>query len=450
MVQPLEIIELLVCFLFSAFFSGAEAVLLSIGIDRARLIIEQGGRFGRAVEFMTEHATELLTTILVGNNIANVFAASLTTSISTRIFGNEMVGVTAGATTLAILIFGEITPKTFARVHAERLAYPVLLILRVIYAILYPVIKLMVWVIHTMLGENAQLRGHIVTKVDVEYMLTRAEKEKTIDSKQIELLTSIMDFPAIRVKDIMVPRSKVKFITNKMNYEEILNYIQIDHYSRYPVCAGDLEHTIGLLHVKDLSLVTQEQRKDFKIEKHLRASFFVYEHMKINAVFDLMNKRKIHLALVKDETGIIVGVISMEDIVEQIVGDISDEHDEEIHPIPSMQPVAEGILVPGTLSLRDLYTDYEIKLPLNDTYSTLAGFILDMLGNNFPKEGQLIVWDGLSFELVKVENQEIKDVRIKSVDDSKHIFSKREAVEAQQESDIVRSDDIGGIGLQDK
>ncbi len=449
MVQPLEIFSLLACFLFSAFFSGAEAVLLCIGIDRARQIIEQGGRFGRAVEFMTEHATELLTTILVGNNIANIYAASLTTSVSTRIFGSEMMGITAGVTTLAILIFGEIVPKTFARVRAESLAYPVLMILRFMYALLYPVVKLMVWMIHAILGENAQLRGHIVTKTDVEYMLNRAEKEKSIDSKQIELLTSIMDFPAIRVKDIMVPRSKVKFITSKMTYEEVLNYIQIDHYSRYPVCAGDLEHTIGLLHVKDLSLVTPEQRKEFKIEKHLRTSFFVYEHMKINAVFDLMNKRKIHLALVKDESGIIVGVISMEDIVEQIVGDISDEHDEEIHPISNIQTTPEGILVPGTLSLRDLYTDYEIKLPLNDTYSTLAGFILDMLGNNFPKEGQLIVWDGLSFDLVKVENQEIKDVKIKSVDDSKHIFSKREAVEAQQESNITGSDE-SGMGLQDK
>ena len=442
MVHPLEVIELFFCFLLSAFCSGAEAVLLSIGIDRARQIIEQGGRFGRAVEFMTEHATELLTTILVGNTIATIFAASLTTSISTRIFGSDMVGITAGLTTFAILVFGEIVPKTFGRVRAESLAYPVLLILRLMYGLLYPAVKFLVFIIHSVLGENAQLRGHVVTKGDVEYMINRAEKEKTIDSKQIELLTSILDFPAIRVKDIMVPRSKVKFITHKMSYDEIINYVQIDHYSRYPVCAGDLEHTIGLLHVKDLSLVTAEQRKDFKIEKHLKASFFVYEHMKINAVFDLMNKRKIHLALVKDESGIIVGVISMEDIVEQIVGDINDEHDDEIHPILNLHSSVEGILVPGTISLRDLYTDYEIKLPLNDTYSTLAGFILDMLGNNFPKEGQLIVWDGLSFELIKVENQEIKDVKVKSVDDSKHIFSKREAVEAQQENEVMLNENL--------
>src|SRR5690606_13461435 len=160
------------------------------------------------------------------------------------------------------------------------------------------------------------------------------------------------------------------------------------------------------------------------------------EHMKIQAVFDHMNRKKVHLALVKDENGLIVGIVTLEDIVEEILGEIQDEHDDEEWEGEeefNQAALAEGIIVEGSISLRDLYNDYDIKIPLNDNYSTLAGFILDMLGNNFPEEGQIIVWEGLSFELVKVDEYEIREIRIKDVDGEKHFYSKRE-VEASHEN----------------
>ena len=277
----------------------------------------------------------------------------------------------------------------------------------------------MVWMIHAILGENAQLRGHIVTKTDVEYMLNRAEKEKSIDSKQIELLTSIMDFPAIRVKDIMVPRSKVKFITSKMTYEEVLNYIQIDHYSRYPVCAGDLEHTIGLLHVKDLSLVTQT-RKEFRL-KTSQDFFFVYEH-EDQCSFDLMNERFICRSKMK---GIIVGVISMEDIVEQIV---------EISVTSMMRryinikySVRLGILVPGTL-LYVISTDYELN-SLERYLFYFGWFHFDMLGTIFPRKAIDSMGQAIDL-LVEIE------MRIINRSTIQNIFSKRESGRGSAESNV--------------
>jgi putative hemolysin len=425
-----ELISLVSCFLLSGFFSGSEAVLMSIGIDRARQIIDQGGTRGNALRFMTERPSELLTTILVGNNVANILAASMTTTISSRYFENDALSISVGITTFIILVFGEIIPKTFARTHAEALSVIVIRILQFNYYLFYPLITFIVWFINRVLGNNAQLRGRLVTRNDIEYMINKAEKENSMDSKQIELISSVLEFPSIKVKDIMIPRSQIKFLNKDMSYPEILEYASEDEYSRYPVCDGDLENTIGFLHLKDLTFIQNGAREKFKILDHLKPQFFVYEHMKINSVFDHMNKKKTHLSLVKDENGIVVGIITLEDIVEEILGEIHDEHDDEELVLASTQEKLHsdtGLVLPGSISLRDLDSDYDVKIPLNDNYSTLAGFVLDMLGNSFPENGQIIVWEGFSFELISVDEFEIKEVRVKNVDGEKHIFNRSDS-----------------------
>lgn len=429
MLYPSEIIGLLTCFALSAYFSGSEAVLLSIGIDRAHQLIKQGGAKGRAMALMTEKPSELLTTILVGNNVANILAAGLTTTIASRFFANDALSISTGITTFLILVFGEIVPKTFGRSHAEKLSLFVIRSLQLVYYLLWPVINSTVYVIRKVLGPNAELRGRLVTKNDIEYLINKAENEKTIDPKQIELLSSIMEFPTIKVKDIMVPRTKIKYISGQWSYEKIVAEVKRDVHSRYPVCDGELEKTKGFLHVKDLVMVPEASRANFNAANYLKAPFFVYEHMKIQAVFDHMNRKKVHMALVKDENGVVVGIITLEDIVEQIVGEIIDEHDDEVMlPENSMQArLEQGIVVSGTIPLRDLYNEYDIKIPLNDTYSTLAGFLLDMLGNNFPEEEQIIVWEGHSFELLSVQDQQIKEVLIKNIHGDKFLYSRKDA-----------------------
>lgn len=437
-----EAISLIVCFISSGFFSGSEAVLMSVGVDRAKQLIEDGGSKGNAFRFMIEKPSELLTTILVGNNVVNILASALTTTIAARVFESDAVGISVGITTIIILIFGEIIPKTFARTHAEKLSYPVIRILQFIFYCLFPIIKLTVVIIEAVLGKNAQLTGRLVTKNDIEYMINKAEKEKTMDSKQLDMLNSILEFPKIKVKDIMIRRQEVKYIDKQLSLQEILDLVQADVHSRYPVSDGEIDNILGFLHVKDLAFI--QDKKDFDIQKHLKEPFFVYEHMKIQAVFDHMNRKKVHLALVKDENGLIVGIITLEDIIEEILGEIQDEHDHEEEDVKKEYEEMDlevGIIVEGTTSLRDLYTEYDIKIPLNDNYSTLAGFILDMLGNNFPEDGQIIVWEGFSFELEKVDDYEIREVRIRDVDGEKHIFSKSRAHEEDGESEESDEED---------
>ncbi|MBL6988485.1 MAG: HlyC/CorC family transporter [Bacteriovoracaceae bacterium] len=418
MIGPYEIVGLTLCFLASGFFSGSEAVLMSIGVDRAKQLIEAGGAKGRAMSFMTERPTEMLTTILIGNNLANVMAASLTTTITARYYGSEVVGISVGITTIVILVFGEIIPKTVARSHAEKLSVFTIRVLQMCYYISFPISKTLSLILEKVLGENAQIRGNVIRKRDIEYMVNKAEKEKTMDSKQLDLLTSILEFPTIKVKDIMVPRSRVQSIPKEATYQQTIDIIRVDNYSRYPIYAESIDDTLGFLHVKDLSFIGQKMKDDFKLTEFLKPPFFVYEHMKIQAVFDYMNRKKVHLALVKDENGLVVGIITLEDIIEEIMGDIQDEHDPDEDNMPEIHEGEElgmGILIDGSITIRDLYTEFDINIPLNNNFSTLAGFFLDTLGNTFPERGQIIVWEGLTFELTRVENSEIKEILIKEI-----------------------------------
>ena len=430
--ETYEALALLGCVIGSAIFSGSEAAILSISPDRARQLIEEGGAKGKTMKFMSEKSNQLLTTLLVGNNIVNILAASLATVIIGRYFVEDAVGISTAVTTIVILIFGEIVPKTFARSQSESLAIAAIRLLQFLFYLIWPVTQSLTWIIEKLLGKNAQIRGRIVTRDDIEFMVNKAEKEKTMDSKQIELLSSILDFPTIKVKDIMVPRIKVNFIDSTYSYDQILRLMREATHSRYPVCKRDLDHALGFIHVKDISLISPEEKRNFNIKKYLKPPFFVYEHMKIQAVFDHMNRKKLHLALVKDENGLVVGIITLEDIIEEIVGEIQDEHDiEDVHVSDDEEAdLIKGVTVEGTMSLRDLYMEYDVKIPLNDNYSTLAGFLLDMLGNNFPEEGQIIVWEGFSFEIIKVREQEIKEVLICDVDGEKHLFSKKDVEDA--------------------
>ena len=410
-----EILILFVSLCLSAFFSGSEAALLSLPHEKAKQIAEESGLDTWAMKHWLSKPNDLLTTILVGNNFVNILIAALSTSIAQRFLKNDALAVSVGITTVMILLFGEIAPKMFGRGKAEKIAPISVVLLMGFYYALYPIVKIFMLIIKFVLGENANVRGRAVTMDDLEIMVEMAEEERTIDSKHIDLLNSILEFPSIKVKDIMVPRTSIEAIKKEASFDDIINMVREVAHSRYPVYRESLDEVLGFLHIKDLSFVTDAERKNLDVTKYLKPPFFVYEHMKIQAVFDHMNRKKVHLALVKDENGIVVGMLTLEDIMEEIFGEIQDEHDDEEDEIPGIKS-EEGVLVPSTISLRDLYNEFDIKIPLNDNFSTLNGFLMEQLGNSFPKKGHLVIWDGYSFELMRVKNSEIIEVKIKSVD----------------------------------
>lgn len=408
-----EILILLSSLLLSAFFSGSEAALLSLPHEKAKQIAEEHGIDSWAMKRWLNIPNDILTTILVGNNFVNILIATLSGSIAERFFSNDALAISVGVTTMIILLFGEIAPKTLGRGHAERYAPVCVMILMGFYYAMWPVVKMFTKIIQLVLGKNVNVRSRVVTKDDIEVMVEMAEEERTMDSKQIDLLNSILEFPSIKVKDIMVPRTQIEAIKRTSSFTDLIRTVREVAHSRYPVYGEDLDDVLGFLHVKDLAFMGNEEQRNFDITKYIKPPFFVYEHMKIQAVFDHMNRKKVHLALVKDENGLVVGMLTLEDIMEEIFGDIQDEHDDDDDLIPGVES-ADGVLVPSTISLRDLYNEYDIEIPLNDNYSTLNGFLMEQLGNSFPKKGHLIIWDGYSFELMRVKSSEIKEVKIKS------------------------------------
>ncbi len=433
--------------LLSAFFSGSESALISIPSKRVKQLIEENPKSKSAYHFLLDKPSELLTTILIGNNFVNIFVASLATTIAQSYFESDAISYSVGITTILILIFGEIIPKTFMRNHSERLMVPIIRVLQLIYFVLFPVVKVFMFIIKLVLGEHASLQEKMITKDDIEFMVGEAEKDKSIDSKQIDLLTSILEFPTIKVKDIMTPRSAVHAIKTTNSFEEIGVMIRDVQHSRYPVYTEELDDTIGFIHVKDIIFADPINHGDnFDVTKFINEPFFVYEHMKIQAVFDHMNRKKVHLALVKDENGLVVGIVTLEDIMEEIFGEIQDEHDDEDDVVAKdvHETLEEGLTVPGSISLRDLDNEYDVKIPLNDNYSTLRGFLLDMLGNHFPKQGNILFWEGLSFELCQVVDNEIEEVKIESTDGEKYVQSNsRDEDEDSEENGIATKRDLG-------
>lgn len=428
-----ELLVILVCLGLSGFFSGAEAAILSLPHEKAKQRADEHGLDSRAMRKWLDSPNDILTTILVGNNFVNILLASMTAAITERYFNNDALAISVGVTTIAILVFGEIFPKTFARGRAEKLAPTCLIILMGVYYALYPIVKIFVKIINLVLGNSANVRGRAVTMDDIGVMVEMAEEGRSMDTKQLDLLHSILEFPSIKVKDIMVPRTSIEAIQRDASYKDVIKLVREVAHSRYPVYKEDLDDVMGFLHVKDLAFSSFEEQKNFDVTRYLKPPFFVYEHMKIPAVFDHMNRKKVHLALVKDENGIVVGMITLEDIMEEIFGEIHDEHDDEEDLIPGVES-AEGVLVPATISLRDLYNEFDIEIPLNDNYSTLNGFLMDQIGDGFPKKGHLIIWDGYSFELLRVKNYEIKEVRIKSTTGA-HIREPDRAEESRDSQD---------------
>lgn len=421
----------------SAFFSGSEAAIISVPRKRIKQILEESKKHHSLYEFLLDNSSELLTTILIGNNFVNIFVAALATTIAQNFFDNEALSYSVGITTFLILIFGEIIPKTFMRNHAERMLIPITLILRACYYLLFPVVQIFMFIIRTVLGENASLQEKIITKDDIEFLVNEAEKEQSIDSKQIDLLNSILEFPTIKVKDIMTPRTNVHAIKRDFTYDQVIDLVREVHHSRYPVFDDDLDDVVGFIHVKDV--IFNMDKDSFSIDKFKNEPFFVYEHMKLQAVFDHMNRNKVHMALVKDENGLVVGIVTLEDIMEEIFGEIQDEHDteEDLIKTDMEQTLEEGITVEGSISLRDLDNEYDLHIPLNDNYSTLRGFILDMLGNNFPSQGNVLFWGDFSFELLEVVDKEIEVVRIIKSVVQKSDDEEEEEAKASEKQDFV-------------
>ena len=416
-----EYVTIACCLGLSAFFSASETSLTALGETKARQILESGRSGAGFLRLWLDHPERVLATLLLGNTLANIGASALATAIAAR-FLTHAVAVTTGVMTLVILFVGEVTPKTFAKRHAERFALALLPIITLIYWLLFPLSYPLFY--GTVAVNRLLARGPAgppapsITSEEIEYLIDLGTREGVLDKVKEELLNSVLEFADIVVKEVMVPRTQMLAVDRGSSADELLDLVVESQHSRIPVYQGSIDNVVGVLYVKSIieDLRAGLDRAHFHIEKYQRPPFFVPEIMKISRLLKEFQKRKTHIAIVVDEFGGTSGLVCLEDVVEEIVGEIQDENDAEERPI---KVVAEGtILAEGSVPIRDLEEVLRVSFPDTGKYETLSGFLVATTGR-VPPTGSVIAWGGLSFTVVAGDDRRVAKVEIQSKRDGR-------------------------------
>jgi len=407
-----QLIVLAVLLFLSAFFSSAETSLTTFNRIRMLTLADEGNKRAARALKITEDSGKMLSAILIGNNIVNLSASSIATTLALRLFGSVGAGVATGILTVLILIFGEISPKTFATLHAETLAMAYSGIIQMLMNVMTPVI----FIINTM--SNAFLRllridpnknKDSITEEELRTIVDVSHESGVIESEEHEMIHNVFDFSDALAKEIMTPRIDMTFVQIDSTYREILEIYREDHYTRIPVYQDTTDNVVGILNMKDLLLY--EDTEHFAVQNILREPFFTYEKKNTAELFLEMQNKSINLAIVLDEYGITAGMVTMEDLLEEIVGEIHDEYDaNEKDPLTRISDTE--YLAAGHMNLDDLCGELGISLT-SDDYDSIGGYFIGLC-DHLPKEGEKITTeDGICLTVTSVTKNRIGQLHIK-------------------------------------
>ena len=405
-----ESIGVLVCLILSAFFSATETALTSINPTKAIQLIESGSKGSSFIKHWFHNPTKMLTTILVGNNVVNIVATALATHVAEHLFNNSGIAITIGVMTFLIITFGEVLPKTIARNNAVSLALIFIRFLMFFYYLLYPITALFALMsekIFRVPSLHYSRRGPLVTLKDLDFFISLANKEGELIGTKGFYLKAASEFSELRVKNIMIPQNKATTLKADIDIPELLEILKNDMYTRYPV-VNDNGTFIGILNAKDLLLNFEKCEKENNIMEILRPAYWTNEFMKVDYVLEMMKAKKTQMFLVKDEFNAFSGIITMEDILEELVGEIEDEHDlGEI-----AEEDAQTFIVEGEDSIHDLNIRYGISIPEDKDFQTFNGFMLDMFSGVLPKKDAIVAWENLRIKIIKNKNKSIEKAEI--------------------------------------
>lgn len=397
----LELIILVVLLALSAFFSSAETALFSISRSKARHLAKQQSRSYALINAMKEDPHNLLTTILIGNNIVNIGASALATALALRLFPGYAVGIATGVMTFLIVVFGEVFPKSVATRNN------VLIARMAIFPIYW--LSLLLWPILKTLNFIPRIAGRIkksprVTEEELMTFVEVVEEEGQIKEEEKELIENIFEFDDTNAYEIMTPRADMFVID--VNAPLDLNAVISSGFTRIPVIDGDVDHVIGILNIKDLFLHTAISKTPPDIRQIMRPPYYVPENKKLDKLLQQFKKRRNHMAIVVDEHGGVSGLITLEDALEEIVGEIADETDkDEPHIIKTK---ATEWIVLGKTEIEEVNQKIPMNIPESKEYDTFTGFVLDRIGR-IPNENE-----DISIDSFMITVKEIDGIRIKT------------------------------------
>jgi putative hemolysin len=407
---------LLLCLVASAFFSFSETCLTSLSESKAHAILARGSRHASVLELWLAQPHEVLTTILIGNNVANNYAPVLMTALVQVWTGKPSLALAGGLMTVLVLLFGEITPKILARQYAERTAVPVLLVLRAFYVVIRPATWLFVAIprgIGRVFGWEIG-RNQDVTEDEIQAMIDLGRREGVLAETKGEYLRAVFELADRQVRDIMVARMDLVALDLDLPPEELVRRADGCDHSRIPVYRGSIDDIVGVLHVKDLLhlLASSEAPADHKaIKLLLRQPRFVPETMKLETLLATFRSGRQHLAVALDEFGGTAGIVTLEDVLEELVGEIRDEHDPDVEEAALVAAGPQRWTAPGRLPLAVLERELELEIPRGAAYETLGGLLMDLAGT-VPKEGQRLSRRGWKFEVLTGDDKRVGLVRI--------------------------------------
>ena len=406
---------LVLLIILSGFFSGSETALMSLNKVKLKHQSKEGKRGAKILERIIGRPDSLIGTILLGNNLVNVASSAIATSLAIYLWGEELGILYATILmTLVLLIFAEITPKTYAAYHSERISYLVARPLALLMFVLRPLVLFVTFFtggILKLMGLKRKADDDVLTEDELKTMILLGEEAGVLGKKKMEMLQGVLELRDISVKDVMVPRTEVSAIDIEDPIDEIKRDILASPYSRMPVYRGDIEKIEGILLVKDF-LKALASGKEFKLKDIITPPYFVPESKKIQVQLTDFQREHVHLAIILDEFGGIEGIVTMEDLLEEIVGEIWDESDRRMRPVTRY---SNGELsVDGKLTIRDLNKELDVDIPEED-FNTVAGLVMHGLGR-IPERGESLEYMGLKFTVQRVEGQAVKKVKVKKLE----------------------------------
>ena len=411
-VSILQLVILVGLLLLSAFFSSAETALTTVNKIKMKSMAEDGDKRAQCVLKVTDDSAKMLSAILIGNNVVNLSASSLATTLAIRLLGSVGAGVATGLLTLLILIFGEISPKTLATLNATKISLSYAKIIWGLMVILTPVIflinKLSLAFLRLLRVDPNQNEGAI-TEEELRIMVDASHESGEIEGEEREYIHNIFDFTDATAKEIMIPRIDMTMVNVNWSYDKLVETFKEDMFTRLPVYEGDTDNIIGLINMKDMILAPRGE--DFSIRDYLRKVYFTYEQKNTSELFEEMRKERLSLAIVLDEYGAVAGLVTLEDLLEELVGEIRDEFDgNEEDDLIRISEREYDVL--GSMNLEDLCDELHLAFTSED-YDTIGGYLTGLF-DHFPQKGEVYVTgDGVILRVEGVDKKRITKVHIK-------------------------------------
>jgi len=407
-----ELIVVGFCMVMSATFSGFETALTSLGRLEAQKLVSKGGATARLTQEWVRDPGRVLITILVGNNVANIAASSVFALWAAKEFPNHLT-IAVACLTIMFIVLSEIIPKLIARQVSTQVAPFAMRFLNFVYLLLFPLIwflKKLSTRLVLLSGMPGRERRIPMSEEDISHTIELATKEGGIDRATGEVLSNLMEFHDRLAMHVMSPRSKVAAISVSWSWEQVLRYVSVDGHSRYPVYRNNMDHIVGILLVKDLFREIQKPSPG-SWTRRIRRPYYVSEMNPLGNMLRDMKRWGTHMALVRNESGVITGLVTLEDLIEEIVGDIRDEHDDPSEA-GHEQALGGPRLVNGEIPIVDFNDHYDMSLPVDSAYSTLNGYLLMRTGGQIPPPGTLIFDDEVTFRIQSISEAGIATVEL--------------------------------------